>query len=60
MTGIWLWMACAWFTIRINSIKESPHHIMIGVIVNMKDKGPLIFINTVNSQVDEIPQQKDI
>ena len=27
------------YTIRINSIKESPHHIMIGVIVIMKDKG---------------------
>jgi len=24
----------------------------------MKDKDPLMFINTVNSQVDEIPQQK--
>lgn len=31
---------------------------MIGVIVIRKDKGPLMFINTVNSQVDEIPQQK--
>jgi len=24
----------------------------------LNDKGPLMFINTVNSQVDEIPQQK--
>jgi 5-deoxy-D-glucuronate isomerase len=31
---------------------------MIGVIVIMNDKGPLMFINTVNSQVDEIPQQQ--
>lgn len=31
---------------------------MIGVVYIMKDKGPLMFINTVNSQVDEVPQQK--
>ena len=46
-------------TIRINS-DESPHHIMIGVIVIMKDKGPLMFINTVNSQVDKNSSAENI
>lgn len=31
---------------------------MVGVIFMLNDKGPLMFINTVNTQVEEIPQQK--
>lgn len=38
--------------------KYHPNHILKWVIFMLNDKGPLMFINTVNTQVNEVPHQK--
>jgi hypothetical protein len=43
---------------NIIELKYHPYHILIRVIFMLNDKGPLMFINTVNTDVNEIPQQK--